>query len=170
MTAVALIALFVLLALNGLFVAAEFALVRSRRGKLEQLASEGSGSAGRVLKQLDQIDEYLSACQVGITMASIGIGFLGEPALADLIEPALGDVLSHGVATGLAFAIAFTLATSLHITVGEQVPKMMAISRAEGTARRTARALDWFRVGTESPVNDDDDPRSTTPDPTAGER
>ena len=148
MTAVALVALFVLVALNGLFVAAEFALVRSRRSKLEQFAAEGNASADRVLHQLDHIDEYLSACQVGITMASIGIGFLGEPALADLIEPLLGDVVSHGVATGLAFAIAFTLATSLHITVGEQVPKMMAISRAEGTARGVSRVLDWFRVGT----------------------
>ena len=148
MTAVALVALLVLVALNGLFVAAEFALVRSRRSKLEQLAAEGDNRSDRVLYQLDHIDEYLSACQVGITMASIGIGFLGEPALADLIEPALGDVLSHGVATGLAFAIAFTLATSLHITVGEQVPKLMSISRAEGTARGVSRLLDWFRVGT----------------------
>ncbi len=148
MTAVALVALLVLVALNGLFVAAEFALVRSRRGKLEQLAAEGSGSADRVLWQLDHIDEYLSACQVGITMASIGIGFLGEPALADLIEPLFPGGLSHGVATALAFAIAFTLATSLHITVGEQVPKIFAISRAEGTARGVSRLLSWFRVGT----------------------
>ena len=147
MTAVALVALLTLVAINGVFVAAEFALVRSRRGKLEQLAGEGSGAANRVLKQLDQIDEYLSACQVGITMASIGIGFLGEPALADLIEPLFGG-LSHGFAAALAFAIAFTLATSLHITVGEQVPKLLAISRAEGTARRVSRLLDLFRVGT----------------------
>ena len=144
MTAVALVALLVLVALNGLFVAAEFALVRARRGKIEQLAKEGNRGADRVLAQLDQIEEYLSACQVGITMASIGIGFLGEPALASLIEPLFGG-LSHGVATALAFAIAFTIATSLHITVGEQVPKLLAISRAERTARRLARPLDWFR-------------------------
>jgi len=80
-------------------------------------------------------------------MASIGIGFLGEPAIADLVEPAFGG-LSHGVATAISFAIAFTLATSLHITVGEQVPKLMAISRAEGIARRVARPLDWFRTAT----------------------
>ena len=145
MTAIALVALFLLVLLNGLFVAAEFALVRSRRSKIEQLAEDGSGGARRTLNQLDHIDEYLSACQVGITMASIGIGFLGEPAIADLVEPALGDIASHGVATAISFAIAFTLATSLHITVGEQVPKLMAISRAEGTARRVARPLDWFR-------------------------
>jgi CBS domain containing-hemolysin-like protein len=147
MTALALISLFVLVALNGLFVAAEFALVRTRRGRMEQLSAEGSKRAGLVLKQLDRIDEYLSACQLGITMASIGIGFLGEPALADLIEPLFGD-LSHGVATALAFAIAFTLATSLHITAGEQVPKLMAISRAESTARVLARPLDLFRTAT----------------------
>jgi CBS domain containing-hemolysin-like protein len=147
MTALALVALVLLVILNGLFVAAEFALVRSRRGKIEQLASEGSRGASLVLKQLDRIDEYLAACQLGITMASIGIGFLGEPALASLIEPIFGS-LSHGVATALSFAIAFTIATSLHITVGEQVPKLMAITRAEGTARGLSRFLDYFRTGT----------------------
>jgi CBS domain containing-hemolysin-like protein len=144
MTAVALIALLLLVALNGLFVAAEFALVRTRRGKIEELAAEGTGGADRVLVQLDRIDEYLSTCQVGITMASIGIGFLGEPALASIIEPLFGG-LSHGVATALAFAIAFTLATSLHITVGEQVPKLLAITRPEGTSRRLSRPLNLFR-------------------------
>ena len=147
MTALALIALVALVLINGFFVAAEFALVRTRRGKIEQLASEGSKRAGLVLQQLDRIDEYLSACQLGITMASIGIGFLGEPALANLIEPLFGG-LSHGVATALAFAIAFTIATSLHITAGEQVPKLMAITRAEGTARHLARPLDLFRTAT----------------------
>jgi len=151
MTALALVALFVLVALNGLFVAGEFALVRARRGRIEQMASEGSRGASRVIKQLDRIDEYLAACQLGITMASIGIGFLGEPALAVLIEPAFGG-LSHGVAVALAFAIAFTIATSLHITVGEQVPKLLAISRAERTARRLSRPLDFFLMATR-PLN-----------------
>ncbi len=148
MTAVALAALLVLVALNGVFVAAEFALVRTRRGRMEQLAEEGDKRADRVLKQLDQIDEYLSACQLGITMASIGIGFLGEPAIADLIEPVLDGWAGHAVATSLSFVIAFSIATSLHITTGEQVPKMMAIRRAEATSRRLARMLDWFRTGT----------------------
>ena len=147
MTALALVALVLLVLINGVFVAAEFALVRTRRGKMEQLASEGSKRASLVLRQLDRIDEYLSACQLGITMASIGIGFLGEPALASLIEPLFGG-LSHGVATALAFAIAFTIATSLHITAGEQVPKLIAITRAESTARRVARPLDLFRSAT----------------------
>ncbi len=147
MSALLLVLLLLLLALNGFFVAAEFALVRSRRGKLEQLAEEGEKGAEEVIEQLDKIDESLSACQIGITMASIGIGFLGEPALATLLEPAFGG-FSHGVAVGLSVAIAFTLVTALHISVGEQVPKMLAISHAESTARRVSRPLNWFRIAT----------------------
>ena len=147
MTAVLLIVLLLLVALNGLFVAAEFALVRARRARIESLAEEGSRGAGTALYQLDRIDEYLSACQVGITMASIGIGFLGEPAVATLIEPIFG-ALSHGVAVAISVAIAFALVTGLHISVGEQVPKMLAITRAEGTARFLAAPLRWFRAAT----------------------
>jgi CBS domain containing-hemolysin-like protein len=144
MSVVLLVLLFVLVALNGVFVAAEFALVRSRRSKLEQLAGEGARGASTVLEELDQIDEYLSACQLGITMASIGIGFLGEPAVAQLIEPIFGG-LSHGVAVAISVAIAYTLVTTLHVTVGEQAPKLFAISRPEDSARRLARPLAWFR-------------------------
>ncbi len=144
MTAALIVLLLVLIAINGVFVAAEFALVRSRRSRLEQLASEGSKPASVVLEQLDQIDEYLSACQVGITMASIGIGALVEPAVASLIKPAFG-ALSHGVAVTISVAIAFILVTALQISVGEQVPKLLAISRPEGTARRLSRPLSWFR-------------------------
>ena len=146
MTAVFLVLLLLLVLLNGFFVAAEFALVRSRRGRIEQLAEEGETSAEKVIEQLEDLSETLSACQLGITMTSLGIGFLGEPALAALFEPALGGVLSHTAAVTISLAVAFTLATALHITVGEQVPKMLAISRAESTARRVARPLDWFRV------------------------
>jgi CBS domain containing-hemolysin-like protein len=144
MSAVLLVLLFVLIAVNGVFVAAEFALVRSRRSKLEQLAAEGSRGATGVLEELDRIDEYLSACQLGITMASIGIGFLGEPAVAKLIEPIFGG-LSHGVAVAISVAIAYTLVTALHVTVGEQAPKLFAISRPEDTARFLAAPLRWFR-------------------------
>ena len=147
MSALLLVLLLLLLAVNGFFVAAEFALVRSRRGKIEQLAAEGESGAEEVIEQLDKIDESLSACQIGITMASIGIGFLGEPALAVLLEPAFGG-FSHGIAVALSVAIAFTLVTALHISVGEQVPKMLAISHAERTARRVSRPLNWFRAGT----------------------
>ncbi len=145
MTALLFVLLLLLVAINGFFVAAEFALVRSRRGKLEQLAEEGESGAEEVIEQLDKIDESLSSCQIGITIASIGIGFLGEPSLAVLLEPIFGS-LSHGAAVGLSVAIAFILVTALHITVGEQVPKMLAISHAERTARRVARPLNWFRI------------------------
>jgi CBS domain containing-hemolysin-like protein len=144
MTAVLLVLLFVLIAINGVFVAAEFALVRSRRSRLEQLASEDVRGAGAVLEELDDIDEYLSACQLGITMASIGIGFLGEPAVAELIEPIFGS-LSHGVAVAISVAIAYALVTALHVVVGEQAPKLFAIARPEGSARRLASPLRWFR-------------------------
>jgi CBS domain containing-hemolysin-like protein len=144
MSAVLLVLLFVLIAINGVFVAAEFALVRSRRSKVEQLASEGARGASGVLEELDRIDEYLSACQLGITMASIGIGFLGEPAVAKLIEPIFGGI-SHGVAVAISVAIAYALVTALHVTVGEQAPKLFAISRPENTARALAAPLRWFR-------------------------
>ena len=144
MSVVLIVLLFLLIAINGVFVAAEFALVRSRRSKLEQLANEGARGASAVLEELDQIDEYLSACQLGITMASIGIGFLGEPAVAKLIEPIFGG-LSHGAAVAISVAIAYTLVTTLHVTVGEQAPKLYAISKPESSARFLARPLHWFR-------------------------
>src|SRR3954453_3886085 len=144
MTAVLLVLLFVLIAINGVFVSAEFALVRSRRSRVEQLAAEGARGATGVLEQLDRIDEYLSACQLGITMASIGIGFLGEPAVATLLEPAFGS-LSHGPAVAISVAIAYTLVTTLHVTIGEQAPKLYAISRPETSARFLAAPLRWFR-------------------------
>ena len=143
MTALFLALLLLLVVLNGLFVAAEFALVRTRTGRIEALAKRGEAGAEEVLEQLDRIDETLSACQFGITLASIGIGFLGEPAIADLIEPIVGDGTG---AHALSFAIAFVIATSLHITIGEQVPKMLAITNAEPTARLLSRPLNVFRA------------------------
>jgi CBS domain containing-hemolysin-like protein len=147
MTALLLVLLFVLIAVNGFFVAAEFALVRSRRGKIEQLAKEGESGAAAVIEQLDRIDDSLSTCQIGVTMASIGIGFLGEPSMAKLLEPIFGS-LSHEVATVVSVVIAFALVTAVQVVIGEQVPKMLAISHAEGTARRVARPLNWFRAVT----------------------
>jgi CBS domain containing-hemolysin-like protein len=136
----------VLVGLNAFFVAAEFGLVRARQTRLEQDRDEGKGGASMALAEMERIDEYLSACQLGITMASIGIGFLGEVALANLLEDPLGNVVSHGVATAIAVFVAYFLTTSLHITVGEQVPKIYSIVNAETTARRVARPLHWFRV------------------------
>ncbi|CAN5648293.1 hemolysin family protein [soil metagenome] len=133
----------VLIFANGFFVAAEFALVRTRRARMEELAGEGDRKAPRVLKQLDNLSEYLSACQFGITLASLGIGFLGEPAIADLVEPVFED-LSHAVAAPAAIGIAYVLVTAGHITVGEQVPKIYAIVNAEAIAKRVAAPLDLF--------------------------
>ena len=99
-----------------------------------------------MLAQIDKIDEYLSACQLGITMASLGIGFMGEPAIARLIESALGESISHGLSLAISISIAYLITTALHITVGEQVPKIYAIVHAERTALRVARPLHWFRV------------------------
>jgi CBS domain containing-hemolysin-like protein len=147
MSVLLLVLLLLLIAINGFFVAAEFALVRSRRGKIEQAVEEGEAGAEAVVEQLDRIDESLSACQIGVTMASIGIGFLGEPSLAKLLEPVFGG-FSHGVAAALSLAIAFALVTSIHISIGEQVPKMLAIANAEKTARRVSRPLSWFAVAT----------------------
>ena len=145
MTGLAIAALLLLVCVNGLFVAAEFALVRTRRSRLQAMAKEGEAGVDEVLEQLEKIDEVLSACQLGITMASIGIGFLGEPAIAALIEPLFGD-LDEGVTTGISIALAFVITTSLHITIGEQVPKMLAITRPEPAARMLVRPVNAFRV------------------------
>jgi CBS domain containing-hemolysin-like protein len=141
-----LIGVAVLVAANGFFVAAEFALVRARQSRVEHMRDEGKSGAGLALREIDRIDEYLSACQLGITMASLGIGFMGEPAIASLLEEPLGNALSHGVAVAIALAFAYFITTALHITVGEQVPKIYAIVHAEGTVRRVARPLHWFRM------------------------
>jgi len=141
-----LVGVAVLVAANGFFVAAEFALVRARDGKLEQLEQEQARGAALAGHQLEHIDEYLSACQLGITMASLGIGFMGEPAIASLLEQLIGDSLPHGVTLGISLGIAYLVTTALHITIGEQVPKIYAITHAEATARRVARLLQAFRV------------------------
>jgi CBS domain containing-hemolysin-like protein len=143
LTALLLIAVGVLVLVNGFFVASEFALVRSRRARLEELRDEGRRGARLALRQIDEISQYLSACQFGITLASLGIGFLGEPAIADLVEPVFGG-LSHAVAASISIAIAYLLVTSAHITAGEQVPKIYAIVNAEPVACRVARPLELF--------------------------
>jgi CBS domain containing-hemolysin-like protein len=142
-----LLGVVVLVAANAFFVAAEFGLVRARESRLEQMREEGKRGAALALRQIDRIDEYLSACQLGITMASLGIGFLGEPAIASMLEDPLGEAVSHGVAITIAVAFAYLVTTSLHITLGEQVPKIYSIVNAERTVRFTARGLQWFRVG-----------------------
>ena len=143
MTAALLAGVLVLILVNAFFVSAEFALVRARRSRLAEMA-EGDARARLAVHEIDEISEYLSACQLGVTLASIGIGFLGEPAVANLIHPWLGGSVSHGVALAISLTVAYVLTTALHITIGEQVPKIFALSRAEEMARVVAHPLHWF--------------------------
>ncbi|MBL9104689.1 MAG: HlyC/CorC family transporter [Myxococcales bacterium] len=126
------LALFVLVLLNGFFVAAEFALVSVRRTRLEQLANEGNFLAKRAHSAVQNLDLYIAATQLGITMASLGIGFLAEPAIEHLVSPTLLTWgLDPGTVTTISFVIAFTISTALHIVFGELAPKSLALQRAE---------------------------------------
>lgn len=138
-------ALFFLVLLNGFFVAAEFALVSVRRTRIDQLAEEGNSTARITQKAVRNLDLYIAATQLGITMASLGIGFIAEPAIHHLIE---GPLERAGVpaasVTTVSFGIAFTIATVLHIVFGELAPKSIALQRAEQTSMWVARPLMAF--------------------------
>ena len=130
-----LIAVALLLATNAFFVAAEFSLVKARGFRLESLAQEGSTSGQLTLRIQANLESYLAACQLGITMASLGLGWVGEPAVAALLEPLfLLMGVPEAVLHTTAFAVGFLVFSSLHIVVGEQVPKTFAIRRAEPVA------------------------------------
>jgi len=156
-----LVVVLLLVAANGFFVAAEFAFVGVRSSRIETLANQGSRAAKRLMELLGNLNAYLSACQLGITLASLALGWIGEPAIARLLEgplSGLSDTLRHGIA----FAIAFSIITSLHIVLGEQAPKLMGLAMAEKVALAVAlpmqlfyrtfslpiRALDWASVRT----------------------
>jgi len=141
-----LVAAFALVLLNGFFVAAEFSLARARLTRLDTLAEAGSRTAGLAARQVRQIDRYLAACQLGITLASLGLGWIGEPAFAFLLEPIL-EALGLAEAPSLLIAGigAFIIITVLHVVVGELAPKTVAIQRAEPTVLRSAWPLEWFR-------------------------
>jgi CBS domain containing-hemolysin-like protein len=145
-TALALIATGLLIGLNAFFVMCEYALVRSRRARLETMRDDGAKGAALALAQVEEIGDYISTVQVGITFTSIAIGALGEPALADhVLKPLFHGPLRHGLAVVLAIVIAYLIITSAHIVAGELVPKIYAIDRAEGLARRLARPLQFCR-------------------------
>jgi CBS domain containing-hemolysin-like protein len=144
-------ALYIILAgllvlVNAFFVVGEYALVRSRRERLEVLADEGARGARLALQQIDQIGDYIAACQVGITLASIGIGALGEPALAKVFESAFGPGIGHGVAVVISVVISYLLITMSQSIIGEIVPKLYTIQHAEALARRIARPLQFTRL------------------------
>src|SRR3954465_9094369 len=132
--------------MNAFFVAAEYSMGRSRLDRIQALAKEGAKGAALAERQIERIDEYIAACQVGITLASIGIGAVGEPAIAKLLEDPFGEVLGHAAATALAVIIGYTVLTILHITLGELVPKIYTVGHAEGVARRFARPLEFFTI------------------------
>jgi magnesium and cobalt exporter, CNNM family len=135
-----------LIAVNAFFVIAEYALVRSRRPRLEAMRDKGEGGADLALRQIEHVNEYISAVQIGVTMTSLGIGALGEPALADVLEKWLGGPLGQGAAVIVAVIVSFSLITLAELVGGEMVPKFYAIDRAEPVARRIARPLRAFRV------------------------
>jgi len=145
MTVLLLFAIVALIGMNGFFVAAEYALVRTRSDRVEAAAERGEKNAALFLHQKESIDEYIAACQVGITMASIGLGAVGEPTIADLLKKPLGGPLAHATATIIAGILAYLIITSLHITYGELVPKIYTVVHAEGVGRRFARPLQFFR-------------------------
>jgi CBS domain containing-hemolysin-like protein len=136
----------VLVALNGFFVAAEFALVRVRESRIVQLEQEGSARARVVHDALRDLDGYLSVCQVGITVASLGLGWVGEPAVSHLIAPLLEEIgiTSERVVSIIAFALGFAIITYAHLVFGEQAPKYFSIQRAEGTSLWISRPLKLF--------------------------
>ena len=143
-TALLLVAVFVLVLLNGFFVAAEFAFVRARRAHLEADADAGKRGAVLALKISGDLSRYLSSCQLGITLTSLGIGFLGEPAIASIFEEMIGSSISHGLSLAISLGLAYLITTSLHITIGEQVPKIYSIQKSEPVARFVAPPLDLF--------------------------
>ena len=139
-----ILALF-LVALNGLFVAAEFALVKIRATQVDRLVREGKTSAGLVEEAAGKLDAYLSVSQLGITISSLGLGWIGEPAFAHFLLPLLEPLgVPEGSIHVIAFAAAFATITFLHVVFGELAPKSVAIARAEGTALFVAPFMRFF--------------------------
>jgi CBS domain containing-hemolysin-like protein len=134
---------------NGLFVAAEFSIVTTRRARMQSLAAQGSPFARLVSRAIDNVNNYLAATQLGITMASIGLGWVGEPLLADVIEPAFDWLPEEGAAPAshaVAVPLAFALITSLHIVLGELAPKSLAIWKPERVSLATTPPTEAFRL------------------------
>lgn len=145
MTFLELILVLLLVLANGFFVAAEFALVKVRLGQIEQMAQQGHWTATITQRVLNQIDAYLSACQLGITLASLGLGWLGERVVSGWFEPVTARLgLSEDAASYLVFIVSFTTITFLHISLGEQAPKILAIRTARTTALAVSVPLTVF--------------------------
>src|SRR5215208_3078616 len=132
---------------NGLFVAVEFSVARLRPTQARELLRQGRPGAKSVAHAVDHIDAYLAACQLGITMASLGLGAIGEPVFHDLLEPVLGDAAAIG-GFGLAAALAFLIITTLHVVVGELSPKSLAIARTPPVVLALAPLMRAFYLST----------------------
>jgi CBS domain containing-hemolysin-like protein len=140
-----LIAVVVLLAANAFFVAAEFALVKVRGFQLDEATAHNRRAAALSSRMHGNLDAYLAACQLGITMASLGLGWVGEPAVAALLEPGLSKIGITGPALHtISFVVGFLLFSSLHIVIGEQVPKTYAIRKPTPVTLALAYPLHWF--------------------------
>ena len=138
------VAVFLLVLLNGFFVASEFALVSVRRSRIATIAAHGNRSARRLLRLLDNLNAYISATQLGITMASLALGWIGEPVFAHLLEKPLRGVVSDVTLHTISFTTAFTIITFLHIVLGELAPKTFALERAEQVALAISWPMDTF--------------------------
>jgi CBS domain containing-hemolysin-like protein len=137
-----LLAVLVLVFINGFFVAAEFALVTIRRTRVDQMVAEARPGAGNVADATVHLDSYIAACQLGITMASLALGWVGEPALAGIMEPVIGEFAGHAVGA----VVSFALITALLVSAGELAPKGVALQYPEQTSVIVSAPLRLFRV------------------------
>src|SRR5215207_11323986 len=152
MDAVNIALAFVLVAANGFFVATEFAIARLRPGQVTKWVRDGRPGAKSVQHAIEHIDAYLAACQLGITVASLGLGAVGEPAFHHMLEPVFGEAASVA-GVGIASAIAFGIITLLHVVVGELAPKSLAISRTQPIALFVAPVMRVFYAATKPLVD-----------------
>ncbi|RLL40597.1 HlyC/CorC family transporter [Oceanobacillus piezotolerans] len=135
----------ILILISSFFVAAEFAIVRMRRSKVDQLVAQGKPGARAVDKVISDLDGYLAACQLGITVTSLGIGWLGEPAVAHLIEPVFASLgLSEVIISTLSFIVGFGIITFLHVVIGELAPKSFSIQKTEAVSLLVSPVLIIF--------------------------
>lgn len=142
-----LVIFFLLIALTTVFVGSEFALVKVRSTRIDQLAAEGNGSARVVKKMIKNLDYYLSACQLGITVTSLGLGWLGEPTFDKLLHPLFELIhLPDALTTTISFIVSFIIVTYLHVVLGELAPKTLAIQHTEKLALLYSRPLYYFGV------------------------
>lgn len=140
-----IVIVFLLVFMNGFFVATEFAMVKVRRSRIETVVLEGNKSAKHTLKVVNDLNSYLSACQLGITLASLGLGWIGEPTVSEMLTPLFNLFhLPQSAVHSISFVLGFAVITAFHIVLGELVPKSLAIITAESIAMHTALPLIMF--------------------------